>query len=155
MKQYSIEKIISGGQAGVDRAALDVAISLNIPHGGWCPKGRIAEDGIIPHLYQLRETSSSDYSERTIWNVRDSDGTLIITPGKPKGGTAFTIEVAKRLKKPCLVLDLSAEVKTERVADWIRENDIHTLNIAGPRASQNNDIYQLAYTALLSVLIHR
>ncbi|MGH7230493.1 MAG: putative molybdenum carrier protein [Nitrospiraceae bacterium] len=101
-----ISKMVSGGQTGVDRAALDVAKALGIGCGGWCPRRRMAEDGIISSKYPLQETPSADYSQRTEWNVRDSDGTLVLTLGEPKSGTAFTIEVAARLAKPCLVLDL-------------------------------------------------
>jgi hypothetical protein len=72
-------KIVSGGQTGADRAALDWAIFHDLPHGGWCPKGRKAEDGVIPDQYQLTETSSASYPQRTQWNVRDSDGTVIFT----------------------------------------------------------------------------
>src|SRR5690606_2382867 len=92
-----LEQIVTGGQAGVDRAALDAARDAGIPAGGWCPKGRIAIDGRIPDIYALQETPSSDYAERTTWNVRDSDGTLVLIAGEPTGGTAFTIDEAKRL----------------------------------------------------------
>lgn len=96
-----VEQIVSGGQAGVDRAALDVALQLGMPCGGWCPKDRKAEDGLIAPCYPLRETPSDDYAQRTEWNVRDSDGTLVLTIGPPTEGTAFTVTVAARLKKPC------------------------------------------------------
>src|SRR5438445_1429872 len=96
------EKVISGGQTGVDRAALDVALELGVPAGGWCPKGRKAEDGSLAPRYPLTETPSEEYWQRTEWNVRDSDGTLVLTRGAPTEGTAYTIEVAKKLGKPCL-----------------------------------------------------
>src|SRR5437868_610576 len=111
-----IRKIISGGQTGVDRAALDVALELGIACGGWCPKGRLAEDGPIPERYPLKETNLPVYPQRTEWNVRDSDGTLVLTLGSPAkngelapegSGTALTIELARRQKKPCLVVDLN------------------------------------------------
>ena len=102
-----IERILSGGQTGVDRAALDVALELGLPCGGWCPKGRRAEDGPIPSHYPLTETPWDGYPQRTEWNVRDSDGTLILTEGEPDRGTALTRELAARHGKPCLVLDLT------------------------------------------------
>ena len=148
----SIQKIISGGQTGVDRAALDIALALNIPHGGWCPKGRKAEDGIIPAEYLLQETSSADYAERTAFNVRDSDGTLILLKGEPIGGTLLTIELALKLIKPCFIINLAEPLKTAEFCSWIKNNYIQTLNIAGPRASQVPDIYQLAYSTLQQLL---
>src|SRR5437870_6380616 len=100
-RQGMLTKIISGGQTGVDRAALDVALELGLPCGGWCPKGRRAEDGPIPARYPLAETPWSGYPQRTLWNVRDSDGTLILVDGEPDRGTQLTIELAKRKKKLC------------------------------------------------------
>ena len=101
-KNLPIKKIISGGQTGVDRAALDVAIALKIPHGGWCPKNRKAEDGAIPLHYHLQETPSTDYAERTRRNVHDADGTLIMIQNPPTGGTLLTINTAKELNKDYL-----------------------------------------------------
>src|SRR5947209_13063019 len=95
-----VAKIVSGGQTGVDRAALDVALELGLPCGGWCPRGRRAEDGPLPARYPLTETSWEGYPQRTRWNVRDSDGTLILTRGQPDRGTALTIKLAQRLGKP-------------------------------------------------------
>lgn len=155
MKKLLIQKILSGGQTGVDRAALDVAIAVGIPHGGWCPKGCIAEDGVIPAHYNLQETVSADYSERTTWNVRDSDGTLIILEGKPTGGTLLTIEVAKKLNKPYLIVNLSCELQIDNITNWITENGIVVLNIAGPRESQCSNIYRLSYAILLQFLIYK
>lgn len=130
-----LRKIISGGQTGVDRAALDVALELGIPCGGWCPKGRLAEDGVIDARYPLQETPSEEYAQRTEWNVRDADGTLILSWGIPTGGTAFTISCAKKLQKPCLVFDLQKKVNRQRFNDWLNDNNICVLNIAGPRES--------------------
>ena len=90
-----IERIVSGGQTGVDRAALEVAIEHQIPIGGWCPRGRRSEDGTIPTKFTLQETPTADYSQRTAWNVRDSDGTLLISCGELTGGTALTKTLAK------------------------------------------------------------
>lgn len=94
----------------MDRAALDVALELNIPCGGWCPKGRRAEDGRIADKYPLEETPAADYQQRTEWNVRDTDGTLILTIGPVTGGTKLTVEFAQKHKRPCLVVDLSIAV---------------------------------------------
>src|SRR4051812_32778465 len=100
-----IKKIISGGQTGADRAALDVAITVGIPHGGWCPRGRLAEDGLIDERYQLAETLDADSARRTEWNVRDSDGTVIFSmKDKLSGGSARTEEFALKYAKPCLHL---------------------------------------------------
>ena len=144
-------KIISGGQTGVDRAALDVALELKLPCGGWCPKGRLAEDGKIASQYPLIETPTSDYSERTEWNVRDSDGTLILTYGTPIGGTGLTVEIAQILKKPLLILDLNNPLPKEEVMDWIQSNQIQTLNVAGPRESfRTEGIYKVAKEYLKS-----
>ena len=132
-------KIVSGGQTGVDRAALDWALANGAACGGWCPLGRLAEDGIIDLRYPLRETPENDPAQRTEWNVRDSDGTLIVSLAKRLvGGTRLTEVLAERLAKPHLVLaktdgDLSAQV--EALRRFIAENGIQVLNIAGPRAS--------------------
>jgi Circularly permutated YpsA SLOG family len=131
-----VEKIVSGGQTGVDRAALDVALELKIPCGGWCPAGRRAEDGPVPLRYLLTETPTAAYPQRTEWNVRDSDGTLVLTRGKPNGGTRLTIEVAKRHSRPCLVIDLRKGARTADIMDWLTKNQISTLNVAGPRESE-------------------
>lgn len=138
-------KIISGGQTGVDRAALDFALESGLPCGGWCPKGRIAEDGTISEKYPLKETPLKDYNQRTEWNVRDSDGTLILSFGKPSGGTLLTIELAKALKKPLLILDLKTATEIASFKLWLQKNNIAILNIAGPRESlAPGDIYRLA-----------
>jgi Circularly permutated YpsA SLOG family len=150
-----LEKIVSGGQTGVDRAGLDVAIALGIPHGGWCPKDRKAEDGEVPSVYQLQETPSADYRERTASNVRDSDGTLILTRGQPTGGTASTIKLADRFGKPCLVLDLLASPDNETVLAWIADNDVRVLNIAGPRESGCPGIHDQAQAFLEQCLQRR
>ena len=149
----SITRIVSGGQTGVDRAALDVALSRDIPCGGWCPKGRLAEDGRIPMSYPLRETPSPTYEERTMWNVRDSDGTLVLTWGPPSEGTAFTVALAKEMRRPHLVIDLADNGKTpEQAAEWLRQNHIAVLNVAGPRASKSPQIYEHAVAFLHSML---
>lgn len=149
-----INKIISGGQTGVDRAALDVALQLNIPHGGWCPKGRLSESGIIPEKYLLTETLSSDYSERTLLNIKDSDGTLILVPTIPfnvNDGTHLTIQKVKAKHKPYLIIDLSKENNIDEVINWTKENNIKLLNIAGPRESQCSGVYNKAFEYLQKI----
>ncbi|HSO82853.1 putative molybdenum carrier protein [Thiocapsa sp.] len=128
-------RVVSGGQTGVDRAALDAAITLGLPIGGWCPLARRAEDGPIPEHYPLRETPSADYAERTEWNVRDSDATLILHRGPMTGGTRLTAELARRLGKPLLARDLSAPIDVPAIADWLIANHVRVLNCAGPRES--------------------
>jgi hypothetical protein len=146
-------KIVSGGQTGVDRAALDVAREYGIPCGGWCPKGRKAEDGEIDRRYPLRETPSEDYAQRTEWNVRDSDGTLVLSWGEPSGGTSFTLECATRLGKPVLSFDLKEGWSEPAFRRWIEENGIATLNVAGPRESHApGRIYTQATAALRQLL---
>jgi putative molybdenum carrier protein len=139
-----IRKIVSGGQTGIDRAALDVAQELQLERGGWCPLGRLAEDGVIPNIYPLRETATADYAERTELNVRDSDGTLILTIGPPIGGTRYTIECTEKWRKPCYIIDLTGDANFIVVRSWITDNRIAVLNVAGPRQSQSPEGYQLA-----------
>jgi hypothetical protein len=155
MPNHLIKKIISGGQTGVDRAALDVARNLKISYGGWCPKDRWAEDAPISENYQnMIETPSSKPEQRTEWNARDSDGTLIILKDVPIGGTQYTIEMAQKYNKPYLIFDLSKNQKLEEVIEWIKNNNIQKLNIAGPRESQTIGIYDLAYNILLQLMHH-
>lgn len=151
----SVQKIVSGGQTGVDRAALDVAKELGFERGGWCPKGRLAEDGRIPDDYPLHETETADYAERTELNVRDSDGTLVLTVGPPIGGTAYTMECAQRLQKPCCVIDLSQNPPPTQVEHWLKERCVAVLNVAGPRQSQSSTCYALAYQFLSGLLASR
>lgn len=143
-----IKEIRSGGQTGVDRAALKFAIGRGISHGGYCPKGRRSESGRIPDIYNLTETSSSNYPQRTAMNVQHSDGTLVITRGAPKGGTKLTINNCRERNKPCFVVDLQHKLKVQEFADWIRQNNIRTLNIAGPRESSLSGIGKHALQAL-------
>lgn len=137
-------QVVSGGQTGVDRAALDVALELGILCSGWCPKGRKAEDGPIPNHYPLKETPVDDYAQRTLWNVRDSDGTLVLTHGEPLGGTAQTIEEATRLQKPCLVIDLTNQPSATTVLAWAKRHRVRILNVAGPRETKSPGIYKEA-----------
>lgn len=148
----SIERVVSGGQTGVDRAALDVALAFGIPCGGWCPKGRRAEDGRLPRRYPLKATPSEEYAQRTEWNVRDSDGTLVLSRGQPTQGTALTIELAAQYGKPCLVLDINDQPSASAVRGWAAEHTVHVLNVAGPRESKCPGIYREALAFLRAVL---
>ena len=140
--------LVSGGQTGVDRAALDVAISLGIPCGGWCPRGRRAEGGPIPHHYPLQETPPSSYPQRPAWHGRDSDGTLVLTRGVPKGGTALTVSLARRAGKPVCVVDLDERPSPAEVAEWIDREEVQTLNVAGPREGEAPGIHDEAMAFL-------
>ena len=139
-----VKKVVSGGQTGVDRAALDAALARGLPCGGWCPAGRRAEDGSLDARYPLAETPSTEYAERTEWNVRDSDGTLVLHRGDLSGGTAQTIAVAQRLGKPCCVLDLTKAPHPSTVHAWVERHTITVLNVAGPRESRAPGIYASA-----------
>jgi len=148
----SVHGIVSGGQSGVDRAALDVAAEMGLARGGWCPRGRRAEDGAIPDCYPLRETPSPAYPERTAWNVRDSDGTLVLTRGRPRGGTALTASLARRAGKPMLVVDLEGPPDAVEVRAWISGSAVRVLNVAGPRESEAPGIHDQAAAFLRGVL---
>jgi len=144
------EKIVSGGQTGVDRASLDWAIQNGIAHGGWCPKGRLATDGPLSPHYHLRETDSSGYRQRTKLNVRDSDATLIFNIGELDGGTLQTVRFAQTLKKPHYVFQLeqASTATVDKMIRWWRTLDARCLNIAGPREEKRVGIY----LATLSIL---
>lgn len=140
-----LHRIVSGGQTGADRAALDFAIEQDIPHGGWAPRGREAEDGEIPARYQLTELADGGYRQRNKRNVADSDGTLILNLGALDGGTFATQGFAQRQHKPCLVVQMDdGELATHaaQVRQWLRHHHIHTLNVAGPRESKRPGVYQ-------------
>ena len=144
-------RIVSGGQTGVDRAALDVALLLGFEIGGWCPRGRRAEDGPISENYPLTETAGADYSRRTVANVRDSDATLVLSRGQLSGGTALTRDTARTRRKPFLVLDLRTATPDDAAA-WIKGQAISVLNVAGPRESAAPGIYEEASSYLRRVL---
>jgi Circularly permutated YpsA SLOG family len=134
----ALEKIISGGRTGVDRAALDAALAANFPCGGWCPTDRKAEDGPIPERYPMFLMANSGYRERTLTNVQMSDGTAILFNQSLSGGTKLTRDMCIREKKPFVVLDatqITVERAVKAVLRFIDENEISTLNVAGPRAS--------------------
>ena len=146
-----IKKIISGGETGADRGALDAAIQLGIPHGGWVPSGRLAEDGPISDIYQLREMPTDSHPKRTEQNVIDSDGTLIISHGKLTGGSAYTRKMAMKHSKPWFHADLN-KLPTFQAAmiveDWISGHQIEVLNVAGPRATKDPLICDLVTVML-------
>jgi len=130
--------IVSGGQTGADRAALDWALARGADHGGWCPRGRRAEDGPIAPRYRLRETPDDSYVQRTEWNVRDSDGTVILSLSATlTGGSRMTAELAARLGKPWLHLsrETDGDAAGARLRHFVRARRIRVLNVAGPRAS--------------------
>lgn len=138
-----IEKFVSGGQTGADIAALDVAPRYNFPHGGWCPKGRLSLDGQIPAKYLLTETPSAGYPQRTEWNVRDSDGTVVLTfSNTPTGGSLKTINLCKKHGKPCLHIHRGMYDSVERILRFVKEQDIRVLNVAGSRESKDPGIYE-------------
>ena len=145
-------RVVSGGQTGVDRAALDVAIAHAVPHGGWCPRGRRAEDGRIPDRYALREHDAPAYAARTERNVLDSDATLVLTVGAPRDGTALTVRLARRHGRPCLVVDLDEPPRPWSVVDWLTAHDVAILNVAGPRESTFPGIHDRAAAYLGDVL---
>jgi hypothetical protein len=146
-----IQKIISGGQTGADRAALDFAIKHSIPYGGWVPKGRKTEDGTLPEKYNLQEMPTGQYSKRTEQNILDSDGTLIVSHGRLTGGSALTRELAKQHRKPWIHIDLETTSYPEAarmIREWVGRNGIKVMNVAGARESKDPEIYQ-AMTELL------
>lgn len=149
---HTIEKIVSGGQSGVDRAALDAAIELGIRHGGWCPLGRRAEDGVISDRYALTETDSFDYAVRTEANVVDSDATLILCRGRLSGGTELTAALARRHERPLLVVDLAETASVDEVLSWCTNHVVSVLNVAGPRESSWPGIYGDAMELLGRIL---
>lgn len=147
-----LKKIVSGGQTGVDRAALDAAIAAGMAHGGWCPRGRLAEDGPIPQKYELSETEQTDYRFRTECNVVDSQGTLLLYERRLSGGTLLTCHLAERHERPCCLIDLSKRGNVPLILGWLKEHGIETLNVAGPRESTQPGIYRRSRVVLSQLL---
>ena len=148
------ERIVSGGQTGADRGALDFAIKHGYIHGGWAPHGRLAEDGVIPVKYQLTEMAEGGYRQRTRRNVVDSDATLIVNLGELDGGTLATQVFAEKSGKPCLVVQADpgiSEGMVDSVIAWLRQHDVKILNVAGPRESKRPGICRLTSEMLTAV----
>lgn len=151
-----LKKIISGGQTGADQAALDTAIKWNIPHGGWVPRGRLTEAGRLPEKYDMKEMPTTSYPARTEQNVIDSDGTLIISHGPLTDGSKHSKEMAMKHEKPFLHINLNETDSSKaavRVHEWIMKSEIETLNVAGPRASNDPSIYQAVMHILTMVIV--
>ncbi|MCR9248489.1 MAG: putative molybdenum carrier protein [bacterium] len=155
MPPLAVTRIVSGAQTGADRAALDVARALGIPCGGWVPKGRQAENGTIPaHYADLVEATSRNPAQRTAWNVRDSDATLILSHGPLAGGSLLTERKADALGRPCLHIDVARHddaAAAQVVVDWLLAVTPATLNVAGPRASKDPAIYARTVGVLTAV----
>jgi len=147
-------KVISGGQTGVDRAALDAAGELGLPTGGWCPRGRRAEDGAIPDHYPLTELPSAAYGARTRKNIAAADATLILTPtsAPPTGGTALTARTAARTNKAHLIAALDNPIAADEIRAWLNKVRPAVLNVAGPRESESPGVHDAAFALLLEVL---
>ena len=145
-------QIVSGGQTGVDRAALDVGLAVGLAVGGGCPQGRRAEDGMIPARYPLTEIPERNYPARTRRNVEDADGTLILNRGALDGGTALTVAHARQIGKPCLIVTLEEGIEPVTFRDWLDRNRIEVLNVAGPRESERPGVYAMAARGLEALL---
>jgi hypothetical protein len=144
-------KIICGGQTGVDRAALDVALRQGIECGGWCPAGRLDEFGEIPEHYPVQELQGAGFTERTLQNVKDSDGTVVVYSGELRGGTEQTVRFCVDLQRPHQLINASktsAEAAARVMADFVGENKIGILNVAGPRQSEWPEGYNYTSRAL-------
>jgi hypothetical protein len=148
-------KIISGGQTGVDRAALDVALRHGIKCGGWCPAGRLDEFGKIPDRYPVQELPGGGFIERTLQNVKDSDGTIVIYAVELRGGTEQTVRFCLELERLHELIDaskISAEDAAKLIGDFVDKNKINILNVAGPRESEWPEGYDYVSRALSAFL---
>ena len=151
-----ITKIISGGQTGADQAALDAAIKIGVPHGGWIPKGRLTEDGPLDDRYKLQEMPTKSYPARTKQNITDSDGTVIISHGRLTGGSKLTFDHAEKHLKPCLHVDLNitpAFIASSQISTWAKAHNVEILNVAGPRGSKDPDIYRDTFYVIEGALL--
>ncbi len=151
----TLEKLVSGGQTGVDRGALDAALEANFPAAGWCPADRAAEDGTVPARYPLMPLPAGGYPERTLRNVLDSDGTVIIAPAVLTRGTRLTLEFCRRHAKPHLVIDATQATQSTaatQIAKFVGERGIRVLNVAGPRASQWPQGHEFALRTIRDLL---
>ena len=148
-----VSRIVSGGQTGVDRGALNAAMAAGLSAGGWCPQGRRAEDGRVPDIYPVNELESRRYRDRTERNVRDSDATLILSQNSAlSGGTALTRTLAAKHGKPFLVFPIATGIDPQPVVDWVRKEGVTVLNVAGPRESEEPGIQALSEAFVASVL---
>lgn len=150
-------KILSGGQTGVDRAALDAALKLGMPCGGWCPDGRLAEDGHIPLVYPLEELPGSGYSGRTLRNVLDSDGTVILHFGPVAGGTRLCATSCRKNDRPLRLIDCentTPEDAADQIEHFVQQHRLRLLNVAGPRESEAPEAYRFAFRTITQFLLH-
>ena len=151
LPELPLTRVISGGQTGVDRAALDAARVAGLAIGGWCPAGRRAEDGPLDPAYPLSETPEAGYEQRTAWNVRDADATLVLAWGPLEGGTALTVRFLEREERPYLLVTLDEAPDAEAVRAWLRAERVSVLNVAGPRGSKAPAVYAAARAFLEQV----
>ena len=151
MGYFTVKKIISGSQPGADRAALDFAIKYNIPHGGWISRGRIAEAESLPNKYKLKKMPATSYASPTEQNVVDSDSTLIFSRGKPTGATEYTLQMARKHKRHFRNIDVNLGMSFDNaslIVSWIEAHKIEVLNVAGPRESEDKNIYEDVFRIL-------
>jgi len=151
----ALRQIVSGGQTGADRAALDAALNSSFPCGGWCPEGRLAEDGPLPTKYPLQELPGAGYRQRTIKNIETSDGTAIFYFNRPAGGTELTLIQCIRLHKPYQLIDAS-EISPARASsileDFVDQHGIAILNVAGPSETRSPSVHSYVQEAVQSLI---
>jgi len=147
-----LTRIVSGGQTGVDRAALDVALTLDLPVGGWCPAGRWTEDGRLPDRYPLTETDTPEPRQRTRLNVQDTDATLILSTIELVAGTLLTARLAQAANKPCIAVNPASPDAVPHVRAWLVAHEPRLLNLAGPRETEAPGIYDLTHAFIHHLL---